>query len=82
MQPLGTKRVSHLLVILALSVGGAILLFYYQVEFAARLHCPKKVVTDSKRYNHSVGRGPQKPADLEGNYPQNRTKGSSQQSMP
>ena len=46
MQPLGRKRVSHLLVILALSVGGAILLFYYQVEFAARLHCPKKVVTD------------------------------------
>ena len=55
MQPLGTKRVSHFLVILALSVGGAILLFYYQVEFAARLHCPKKVVTDSKRYNHCVG---------------------------
>ena len=46
MQPLGRKRVSHLLVILALSVGGAILLFYYQVEFAARLYCPKKVVTD------------------------------------
>ena len=52
MRPLGAKRVAHLLVILALSVGGAILLFYYQVEFAARLHCPKKVITVPRRYNH------------------------------
>ena len=60
MQPLGRKRVSHLLVILALSVGGAILLFYYQVEFAARLHCPKKVES-------LCWVVPQKPACFEGN---------------
>lgn len=42
-RPLYRERLSRLLVMLALSLGGANLFFYYQVEFAARLYCPKKV---------------------------------------
>lgn len=43
MKPFGMERLSNLFVLVALSVGGANLLFYYQVEFAARLYCPKQV---------------------------------------
>ena len=37
------SRLSNFLVLLCLSIGGANLIFYYQVEIAARLYCPKKV---------------------------------------
>lgn len=43
MQPFGKRRISNLFVLIALSVGGANLTFYYQVELAARLYCPKEV---------------------------------------
>ena len=42
-KPLNIRRLSNFLVLLALSVGGANLLFYYQVEYAARIYCPQKV---------------------------------------
>ena len=43
MKPLNIRRLSNFCVLLALSVGGANLLFYYQVEYAARIYCPRKV---------------------------------------
>ena len=43
MKPFGMERLSNLFVLVSLSIGGANLLFYYQVEFAARLYCPKPV---------------------------------------
>lgn len=43
MRPFGKRRISNLFVLFALSVGGANLTFYYQVELAARLYCPQKV---------------------------------------
>lgn len=46
MRPFGIARLSNLFVLVALSLGGANLFFYYQVEFAARLYCPKQVGFD------------------------------------
>ena len=43
MKPLNIRRLSNFFVLLALSVGGANLLFYYQVEYAARIYCPQTV---------------------------------------
>lgn len=43
MRPFGKRRISNLFVLLGLTVGGANLIFYYQVELAARLYCPKEV---------------------------------------
>ena len=46
MKPLNVRRLSNFGVLFALSLGGANLLFYYQVEFAARIYCPEKVWFD------------------------------------
>lgn len=43
MRPFGKRRISNLFVLFGLSVGGANLAFYYEVELAARLYCPQKV---------------------------------------
>lgn len=43
MEPFKKRRISNLFVLFCLSVGGANLVFYYQVELAARLYCPREV---------------------------------------
>lgn len=42
LRPFRIRRVSNILVLLGLSVGGANLVFYYQVEWVARQLCPKE----------------------------------------
>lgn len=43
MEPFKKRRISNLFFLFCLSVGGANLVFYYQVELAARLYCPREV---------------------------------------
>jgi hypothetical protein len=43
MRPVGKQRISNLFVLFGLTVGGAIMAFYYQVELAARIYCPREV---------------------------------------
>ena len=52
LRPFRIRRVSNILVLLGLSVGGANLVFYYQVEWVARQLCPKEVHIIKYNYTH------------------------------